>query len=370
MDGLPDGEIAGLPACGPAVVDLGTCVHHGVCGLCEAGLVIERVVDFYRLRGMRCGSCRYEWHANAEWLDRFDLGEEACPKCGTDCQVEQRPNFWAVQDDPSYDDSKVRDMSWYHTSTQASWPDRSFDPTAHLTDLTRRRMQSIGTDGRALERWAKSQMTKALHLGTYEAAIENMFRRMADQGCADDQFHLYRVRLSRNAVIEPGVDTEPTNFVGDVLMAEVCAPGVDIFRYVNTHEDPSSVSLAVTLNAIQAVQGIRIPLAVDAAHPWVSDATARLLDAASLPARQPQTLLERMRGHVPSALIGEARQLEMELAETLPLGLRGTFHTGFDVASLTTDPGAFPSKLLGLAQLVRDPRVTLDMLDDEPWREV
>lgn len=34
-------------------------------------LVIERAVDFERLRGMRCGTCSYEWRANAEWLDRF-----------------------------------------------------------------------------------------------------------------------------------------------------------------------------------------------------------------------------------------------------------------------------------------------------------
>ena len=358
--------------CQQAILRTRTGAHAYPCvrGSCEAGLVIERVVDSKRLRGMRCGSCRYEWHANAEWLDRFDQGDEACPECGADCQVEERPNFWAVQDDPSYDDSKVRDTYWYHTSTQANWPDRAFDPTARLTDITKQRMQNIGTDGRALERWAKGQMAKALHLGTYEAAIENMLRRMTDQDGADDQFYLYRVRLSRNAVIEPGVHTEPTNFVGDVQLAEVWAPRVDTFRYVNTHEDPSSVSLSVTLHAIQAVQGIPVPLAVDAAHPWVSDAAARLLDAASLPAPQPKTTLERMRRHMPSALSNEARKLEKEVADTLPLRLRGRFRAGFDAASLTTNPSAFPSKLTGLAQLVRTPLAALDLLDAEPWREV
>ena len=60
---------------------------------------------------MRCGSCSYEWKTNDEWLDRFNQGEETCPICGTDCQVEERPNFWAAQDDPSYDDTNVQATS-------------------------------------------------------------------------------------------------------------------------------------------------------------------------------------------------------------------------------------------------------------------
>lgn len=319
---------------------------------------------------MRCGSCRYEWRASAEWLDRFNQGDEACPECGNDCQSEARPDFWAALDDPSFDDSKVRETYWYHTSTHANWPDRAFDPTAGLTDITKQRMQKVGTDGRALERWTRGQVTKALHLGTYEAAIENMLRRMTNQDGADDQFYLYRVRLSPNAAIEPGVHAEPTNFVGDVQLAEMCAPGIDTFRYVNTHEDPSSISLAVTLDAILAVQGIPIPLAVDVAHPWVSAAAARLLEAASLPAPQPRTTLERMRRHMPSALSNEARKVEKEIANTLPLGLRHRLHVRLDAENLTTDPDAFPSKLIGLAQLVRDPLAALELLDTGSWREV
>jgi hypothetical protein len=332
--------------------------------------VIEREVNFERPRGMRCGSCKHEWQTDDEWLDRFHQAEEACPQCRTDCQVEERPDFWVVQDDSSYDDSKVRDVYWYHSSTHANWPDRAFDPTARLTDETKQRFQHIGTDGRALERWAQGQKNKALHLGTYEAAIENMLRRMKDQDSADDQFYLYRVRLSPNAAIEPGVHKEPTDWVGDVQLAKVCAPGINTFRYVNTHEDPSSVSLAVTPAAIQAVQGIPIPLAVDRAHPWVSAAAARLLKAASLPAPQPKTALERMRRTVPSALSEEARKLEAEVAASLPLGVRRRLCAPLDAASIATDPCAFPVKLAGLAQLVTYPLAALDLLDAEPWREV
>ncbi|WP_224049915.1 hypothetical protein [Arthrobacter sp. NicSoilB4] len=332
--------------------------------------MIERAVNFERPRGMRCGSCKYEWQTDDEWLDRFHQADEACPECRTDCQVEERPDFWVVQDDSSYDDSKVLDVYWYHSSTHANWPDRTFDPTARLTDETKQRFQHIGTDGRALERWAQGQKTKALHLGTYEAAIENMLRRMKDQDSTDDQFYLYRVRLSSNVAIEPGVHKEPTDWVGDVQLAKVCAPGINTFRYVNTHEDPSSVSLAVTPDAIQAVQGIPIPLAVDRANPWVSAAAARLLKAASRPAPEPKTKLERMQRHRPSALSIEASKLEDEVADRLPFGLRDRFHRYFDEKNLTAEPAAFPSKLIGLAALVNDPLAVLGLLDTVPSREV
>jgi hypothetical protein len=330
----------------------------------------ERGVDFERFRCMRCGFCDHEWRVTSEWLDRFNQGDEGCPLCGTDCQVEKRPNFWAAQDDPSFDDSLVRKIHWYHTSTHANWPDRTFDPSAGLTEITKRRMRNIGPDDRALERWAESQKTKALHVGTYEAAIENMLRRMNRQDGAEDQFFLYRVRLKSNVVIESGVHAEPTNFVGDVQLAEIVAPGIDAYRYVNTHEDPSSVSLAISLNAIQAVQSIPIPLAVDPGHSWLRASADRLIHAARLPAPQPVTALERMRHHMPTALSKEARRMETEVAATLPLGLRGRFRAGFDEAKIIADPKLFPAKLIGLAQLVVNPQAVFDLLDAQRWREV
>lgn len=73
---------------------------------------------------------------------------------------------------------------------------------------------------------------------------------------------------------------------------------------------------------------------------------------------------------MPSALSLEARKLEKELADTLPLGLRDRFRAGFDGVRLMADPRAFPVKLVGLVRLVRDPQAALDLLDAEPWRAV
>ncbi len=327
--------------------------------------MIERVVDFRRLRNMRCRSCLHEWQVDADWLDRFHQADETCPACGTDCQAEDRPNFWVAREDPSYDDSTVRETYWYHTSTHANWPNRAFDPAAEFTEVTKLRMQRASSDGRGLERWVADQRTKALHLGTYEAAIENMLRRMDSQAGAEAQFYLYRVRLHRDVGIEPGVHPEPTNFVGDVQLEELCSPGADVSRHVNVHEDPSSISLAVGFGAMEAVQGIAIPLAVDAADPWVAAAAARLVDAASRPAPELQNALERMQRRMPSALSIEASRMEEEVAATLPLGLRRRFTAGS-----CQHPHSFPVKLVAMAQLVKDPSLVLGGLDAQPWREV
>lgn len=326
----------------------------------------ERVVNFERLRRMRCGSCRHEWRVTAEWLDRFNQAFEACPNCGTDCQGEDRPNFCAEPNDPSHDDSTVRRLHWYHSSTHETWPDKDFDPAKQLTDVTKQRMEAMGSQSGGVERWANRQKAKALHVGTYEAAIENMFRRMDDQGGSADRYFMYRVQLSPNCVIEPGVHQEPTDFVGDAHLSEVCAPGVNTLRYVNVHEDPSSISLAVDLNAIHAVQRISVPMRVEENDSWTLDATARLLDAVS----QPPPPLQHWMRRGPSALMSEARKLEEEIAASLPLVLRERFSAGFDEAAFESNPNEFPRKLIGLARLVTDPRAVLDSLDTQQWHTV
>jgi len=329
----------------------------------------DRAVNFERLRGIRCGACGHEWHVDAVWLERFDQGYESCPQCRTDCRLERRPDFWALDDDAVNAPELARDLYWYHSSAHANWPDPAFDPTAAFTDVTRRRFDSIGAPG-ALERWAARQKTKALHLGTYEAAIENMLRRMSDQDAAADQFYLYRVRLAPGTVIDAALRPEPTDFLGDVQFSDVGAPDAEVLRYVNTHEDPSSVSLAVSLSAIGAVQGVPIPLPTEATDLWIANATARLLEASGRPSRTPSNQLERMRRSMPSALSDAARELEKEAAGMLPLGLRDRLDFGWREADMANNPATFPSKIAGLVQLVRNPPAIFAALDKEPWRTI
>lgn len=330
----------------------------------------ERSINFERPRRMRCGSCSHEWFVTADWLDRFNRALIACPVCNTDCRGEDRPDFCVDPEDPTHNDSAVRSFYWYHSSTHENWPDSNFDPAAHLTEDTKRRMEGIGSGVGAIERWAERQKAKALHVGTYEAAIESMFRRMEDQGDSSGQYYLYRVELEPNCVIEPGVHKEPTNWVGDAYLAEVCAPGSSVLRYVNVHEDQSSVSLAIEPRAVRAIQRTPLPLAVDGSDPWILDASQRLVAAASKTSPESKTEREPWMHQQISALSLEARKLESVIAERLPSTLKERFNVGFDEEAFEEAPGAYPMKLVGMEHLVTSAQATLAALDAQPWRLV
>ncbi|MGX1738255.1 hypothetical protein ACWIB8_03675 [Corynebacterium flavescens] len=60
-----------------------------------------------------------------------------------------------------------------------------------------------------------------------------MLRRIDDQGDRGAQFYLYRVRLRTALSVQEGWLIEPSNFVGDVVLKEICPPGTDIARYLN-----------------------------------------------------------------------------------------------------------------------------------------
>lgn len=341
-------------------------------------MVNERPIDFDRLRYMRCTTCAHEWEVDAEWLDRFDAGDEPCPKCGTDCMSEDRPDFWVRAQDPAHDDGTVRARYWYHSSTHAVWPDRDFDPAAQLSDECKRRMESQTGPG-AVNRWTARQKSKALHVGTYEAAIENMLRRMGNQSDAASQFYLHRIQLRSDCAIEPGVHREPTDWMGDAHLEGKCGPGVNVLRYVNVHEDPSNVSLAIEISAVWRVQSIAIPLPVDADDPGLRDATNRLLAAAVRPMKQappeddddsPLERLRRRHRTPQTPLASEAGRLLQETADLLPLPRRSRLNVGFDEAGFAADLSAYPAKLIGLVRLVSDPQAVLDALTAQPWRIV
>lgn len=342
-------------------------------------MVTERAIDFDRLRYMRCGTCSHEWEVDAEWLERFHTGDEPCPICGTDCTSEKYPDFWVRPQDPAHDDGTVRARHWYHSTTHAVWPDKDFDPSAQLTDECKQRMEEDGMRPGAVKRWAERQKAKAVHVGTYEAAIENMLRRMDNQSDAASQFYLHRVQLRPDCVIEPGIHREPTDLVGDAQLAGKCGPGVNVLRYVNVHEDQSSVSLAIEISAVWMVQSIPIPLPVDADDPGLRDATARLLAAADRPVEQvppeddDDSPLERLqrRFYKPlTPLASEAGRLCEETGELLPSLRRSRFNVEFDEAGFFGDPSAYPAKLIGLVRLVSDPQAVLDALTAQPWRVV
>ena len=184
---------------------------------------------------------------------------------------------------------------------------------------------------------------------------------------------MYRVRLRGDCEIEPGVHQEPTDFVGDAQLSDVCGSGVNVPRYINVHEDASSISLAISVDAICAVQKIAVPFPVEREEEWIASATERLLGAASRPPTPPTGPLAkwmRPERQEQSLLPATARSLVAGVAADLPLPLRDRLHLRIDDAAFLEDPTMFPLKVLGLARLVTEPEEELHHLRAQPWREV
>ena len=160
----------------------------------------ERKVDFSRLRNMRCGKCGYEEKFSHDWIDAWSQGDIGCPSCEITSDHPQRARCTYDFSDIACDRERITELNWYHTSTLKDWPNRDFDPLSVYPKNAQENIIKKMSDVE-LESWLTSQKAKALHVGTFEAALENMLRRMEDQGDSSSQFYLYRVNLRDNSPV-------------------------------------------------------------------------------------------------------------------------------------------------------------------------
>jgi hypothetical protein len=323
---------------------------------------VERLINFSRNRYMLCGLCSHHWIVDLDWIDRWDQALELCPGCGVTCEVEDAPKATVDPGDLALSDDNVAQFAWYHTSTQPDWPTRGFDPAAKLTELTRERM---GGDER-VARWAERQKAKALHVGTYEAAVHNMLRRIDDQADHGAQFYLYRVHLAATITVREGWLVDPSNWVGDVVLDEVCPPGVDVARYLNHHEDPGGLSLALGQNAITSTQQIAIPSPTSDGSSWVATAVDELERANRALPPSPGSRRTGIR-RAPTSKSIRASELATPLAEQLPVNLRRQFEaaTAFNDDQ---EPESWARYVIGLMNLVLAPAQVVAELDEQPVR--
>ena len=348
---------------------------------------MERLIDFSRERHMLCGSCGHRFLVDLDWIDRWKQGQEKCPSCALTCEHEDAPRVTVDPADPALDDDRVARLSWYHTSTHPDWPTKDFDAAAGMTAETRQRM---GGD-RQVAAWTAHQRRKALHVGTYEAAIHNMLRRIDGQADHASQFYLYRVRLKPTVVVRAGWVIDPSNFVGDVMLDEVCPPGVDIARYLNYHEDPGGISLALERDAIAGVQRVAVPLADTWDEGWVRDAVAALENATANVAPATGKLSRFRRQSSPRVIagreleadreleasreleadreLGASRELGAALARRLPVNLQHQF-TSATAFTEGDDPVRWARRTSALFELIEDPRRVLAALDKADLRHV
>ena len=312
---------------------------------------------------MLCGGCGRRFVVDLDWIDRWEQSGEECPGCGLTCEHEDAPRVTVDPSDLALDDDRVAHFSWYHTSTQADWPARDFEPAADFTSETRMRM---GDDERVAA-WAERQRAKALHVGVYEAAVHNMLRRMRDQADHSSQFYLYRVRLKPSVIVRQGWLVDPSNWLGDVVLDDVCPPGVDVARYLNYHEHPGGLSLALGRGAIADVKQVAVPFSDGWDSVWVREAAAGLKGASEriVPATGGRGMFMP-----PSSLRADlAREQGPALARRLPVNLRSQFESAVALDD-GVDPVQWARRASCLFGLVVDPGRVLAALNRQQSRAV
>lgn len=167
-----------------------------------------------------------------------------CPECERPLTHDDRVlASTAAEADPRTSVREVPAVAWYHTSIHQEWPPA-----------------------------AAAARDRAIHVGPYEAAIDNMHRRMRNEAEADKLFYLHRVTLDPSASIDPELHEDVAGFMtGFVPLTTVTAQGHTVRRYINGVEHRGQVSLAITLEAIESVQTLPVPVA-SLAPPATQDA--------------------------------------------------------------------------------------------------
>jgi hypothetical protein len=134
---------------------------------------VERQITFgYDFR-MRCNSCGQTSILSGADYIRLDNENDAHMECDhCDDSIHFGPLAAGIRDqnDPALDDGMLSRFSWYHSSPYANWPNTDCERDMKAMFSTSRARALMGDP----EPYLQAQLDKALHLGTYEAAIENV----------------------------------------------------------------------------------------------------------------------------------------------------------------------------------------------------
>lgn len=336
----------------------------------------ERTVDFSRLRNMRCEKCGHEEKFSHDWMEAWSQGDFECPSCGITSNHPQGARYTYNPSDISCDRERITRLNWYHTSVLGDWPNRNFDP---LSVYPKSAQESIieNMSDEELESWLTIQKAKALHVGTFEAALENMLRRMLNQDDAGRHFYLYRVNLRDDSPVSSAVNKEPASIFGDVDFDKLGIGRSEIYRYVNSHEDPSSISLALTIDSIVSVQRVSIPI-YPADSVEVEGIRDVLCEARKIPPQKiKDSLLSRIRkqpGLEPvytNPYRDELKAQVENLANQLPRRIRDPFITAVTRGAWhKEDCASAASYIVGMRDLFLYPERVLQALDNEPMQKI
>jgi hypothetical protein len=266
--------------------------------------------DGYRMT-CECGGNSYISGADYHVRSTIDA-RMPCEHC--DRTIHFGPAVAALRnrDDQMLDNDRINRLAWYHSSTQSDWPSPSYAAEREAA------IRAIGRDllGDRVDAFIERQLNQTLHVGTYEAAIENMLRRMVDQDDATSQFYLHRIAL----VVDPsrvnhGYRDENHESAAQLTTTELRQGNLDAVRYLNVRESVGSISLAVLPETIAYVQTLALP--ISALSPAGSESLLRLVE-------QAQESLDRGHANAPDTSTSTLEQLR--LAQLLRRGddSRGT----------------------------------------------
>ena len=217
----------------------------------------ERPVSFDYRYNMSCPACRgVTALTSAEYYNEPNQAHVPCTHCAG--EIHFGPAVMTLRDaaDPVVDDEWACRVAWYHTSTDPGWPSAAHPMPPSAMDLLEGAMSP--EDARRARHTYEDQ---ALHLGTYESAIESMLRRMRDQDDGGKQFYLYRALLRRHGLtIEQGWRDENLAEASQITQSALGA--ADVIRYLNVRESPGSISLAVRRKVLGFVQRVSLPVRI------------------------------------------------------------------------------------------------------------
>jgi hypothetical protein len=237
--------------------------------------LVERFLGFDYDYPMRCDGCGRTSRVPAQvyWEESQNDALAPCEHCGHEIYFGPAVVALRDADDPALSDDNVANLAWYHSSTYRDWPSQ-YD----YVTVVGQQLLEVADSLRMLPPEARERVLNlALHVGTYEAAIENMLRRMHDQNDATSDFYLHRVSLNLLATdINAGFRDENHEAASQLALNEL--GDFKAVRYLNVHEAPGSISLAIHPDAIGTVQTLPLPTVSLAPDPQadVVDAVARI----------------------------------------------------------------------------------------------
>ena len=219
--------------------------------------LVDRPVTFEHGYNMRCAHCLATTSlTSSDYYREANGAHVVCEGCAT--EIHFGPAVMTLRDpgDPVLDDRYLLNVAWYHTSTFPDWPLGSRAMPAATIESVRRFMPEASA-----HRVRARHENQALHIGSYEAAIESMLRRMRNQDDGGKPFYLYRIALRHESLtVEPGWRDENSDKAAQISQEDF--GDADVVRYLNVHESPGSISLAVRPAAIGALQRIALPIPV------------------------------------------------------------------------------------------------------------